>query len=102
MSMLALITSHCKFNAPLLYTADLAQSHTSLIYLEEKTKNLPLLMLGENSDNRLCVVVHQCGKEWINYSDKQHHCRQSRGNEDGIFSNSPRADHSKAYYDNKH
>ena len=59
-------------------------------------------MLGENSDNLLCVVVHQCGKEWINYSDKQHHCRQSRGNEDGIFSNSPRADHSKAYYDNKH
>ena len=59
-------------------------------------------MLGENSDNLLCVVVHQCGKEWINYSDKQHHCRQSRGNEDGIFSNSPRADHSKVYYDNKH
>ena len=38
MSMLALITSHCKFNAPLFYTAELAQSHTSLICLEEKTK----------------------------------------------------------------
>ena len=87
--------------SPFLHSGIGSKSY-KLDLLRRKNKNLPLLMLGENSDNLLCVVVHQCGKEWINYSDKQHHCRQSRGNEDGIFSNSPRADHSKVYYDNKH
>jgi len=59
-------------------------------------------MFGENSDNLLCIVVHQCGNEWINYSQTTSLSAIERKRGWHIFKFPASWPYSKAYYDNKH